>query len=372
MKKIVFGITGLTLGGAERVLVDIANKICEEKECEITIFTIYAKGELEKQLNDKVKLESIYDKQYKELTNIQKKVIIPIKILITKGRIYKKYIKNQYDVEVAFLEGPITRIFAEGKEKDKKIAWIHNDISKVYGRGIKANIKKILDEKIYKKFKKLIFVSRDNLEKFTKQYKNKSEKIVIYNYIDSKKIIEKSQEGQAKELKEGETNIVTVARLVQQKGIDRLIRVHSKLIKEGIMHNIYVIGEGPEREKLEGIIQEEHCQETIKLLGARENPYPYIKRASYFALLSNYEGYPMVLLEAQILGKRILITDTSAKETIQGYQASKIFKNTEQGIYEGLKELLESKSNVKYIENIEKYDNNEIIEEIIKLLDIDK
>ena len=65
MKKILFGITSLTLGGAERVLVDLANKLCEKYE--ITIFTIYAGGELEKQLSDKVKLKSLYNKQYKEL-----------------------------------------------------------------------------------------------------------------------------------------------------------------------------------------------------------------------------------------------------------------------------------------------------------------
>ena len=54
MKKILFGITSLTLGGAERVLVDLANKLCEKYE--ITIFTIYSNGELEKQLNKKIKL----------------------------------------------------------------------------------------------------------------------------------------------------------------------------------------------------------------------------------------------------------------------------------------------------------------------------
>lgn len=366
MKKIIFGITGLTLGGAERVLVDIANKLSEEKDCEITIFTIYARGELEKQLTNKVKLKSIYDKQYKELTNIQKK-LIPIKILLGKGRIYRKYIKDQYDIEIAFLEGPITRIFSEGKKKNKKIAWIHNDISKVYGTGIKAKIKKSIDERIYRKFQKLVFVSKDNLNKFENQYKNESEKTVIYNYIDSKRILEKSKEGQAVELKYGEINIVTVARLVKQKGIDRLIKVHSRLIKEGVKHNIYVIGEGPERAKLEEIIQKEECEKTIKLLGAKENPYPYIKQADYFALLSNYEGYPMVLLEAQILGKYILITDTSAKETIQEYEASKIFENTEQGIYIGLKELLK-KSNTNKTEKREEYNNEQIIEKISNLI----
>lgn len=371
MKKIVFGITGLTLGGAERVLVDIANKLSKEKKCKITIFTIYAKGELEKQLNDEVKLKSIYNKQYKELTKIQRKIIIPIKILLEKRKIYKKYIKNKYDVEVAFLEGPVTRIFAQGKEKHKKIAWIHNDITKVYGTEIKAKIKKTIDENIYKKFKKLVFVSKDNLEQFEKQYKNESEKAVIYNYIDSNRIIEKSKEGQAEEIIKGkEINIVTVARLVEQKGIDRLIKVHSKLIKEGKKHNIYVIGEGPERTRLEEIIQKEQCQETIKLLGAKENPYPYIKKADYFALLSNYEGYPMVLLEAQILGKYILITDTAAKETIKEYEESKIFENTEQGIYKGLKEVLENTDNIKKTEKSKEYNNEQIIKKVEQLIEI--
>ena len=68
MRKILFGITGLTLGGAERVLVDIANKLCEKFD--ITIFTIYAGGELEKQLSDKVKLKSLYDKRYNDLRKI--------------------------------------------------------------------------------------------------------------------------------------------------------------------------------------------------------------------------------------------------------------------------------------------------------------
>ena len=65
MKKLLFGITSLTLGGAERVLVDIANKLCDKYD--ITIFTIYAGGEFEKQLSDKVKLKSLYNMKYDDL-----------------------------------------------------------------------------------------------------------------------------------------------------------------------------------------------------------------------------------------------------------------------------------------------------------------
>ena len=54
LSKIIFGITGLTLGGAERVLVDIANELAEEFD--VTIFTLYGKGEFEKELSTRIKL----------------------------------------------------------------------------------------------------------------------------------------------------------------------------------------------------------------------------------------------------------------------------------------------------------------------------
>lgn len=370
MKKIVFGITGLTLGGAERVLVDLANKLSKEKNCEITIFTIYAKGELEKQLNEKVKLKSIYNVRYNELTKLQKKIILPMKILFGKSKIYKKNIENQYDIEIAFLEGPITRIFSSGKEKNKKIAWVHNDISKVFGTGIKANLKKKIDEKTYRKFEKIIFVSKDNLEKFQEQYDNDSQKTIIYNYIDAERIREKSNEKDIDIMNEEEINLLTVARLVEQKGLDRLIKVHSKLIKEGIKHTLYIIGEGPEKDKLEKIIEEEKCEITVKLLGAKENPYPYMKKADYICLLSNYEGYGMVLEEAKILNKHILITDTAAKEAIENYEKSNIFNNSEEGIYEGLKEIIENTSKEPKEESHQEYNNEEIINQICELLEI--
>ena len=135
MKKILFGITSLTLGGAERVLVDIANALCNQYD--ITIFTIYANGELEKQLNKKIKLESLYKVSYLELPKLNRKLIAPLKVLALKNYIYKKKIKGDYNVEISFLEGPITRLFSVKNTKVKKIVWIHNDISKVFGTGLK-------------------------------------------------------------------------------------------------------------------------------------------------------------------------------------------------------------------------------------------
>lgn len=365
MKKLLFGITSLTIGGAERVLVDLANELCEKYE--ITIFTIYPNGEFEKSLSPKINLKSLYNKQYKELNKMQK-ILIPLQVWLGQKSIYEKHIKNDYDVEIAFLEGAITRIFSTKNSKTTKIAWIHNDISKVFGNSIKSKIKKFVDKKIYSKYDKLVFVSNDNVKKFEEVYNNAVSKEVIYNYINSENVITKASESQDIEFDNNTINFVVVSRLVPQKALDRLINVHNRLIKQGYNHKFYIIGDGPEKDKLEKMINENELQETFKLLGKKENPYPYMKNADYFCLLSHFEGYPMVVEEAKILNKKILITDTAAREVVRDYPNVKIFGNSEEDIYNGLKEVIENNEN-QHIDNTENsYNNKYIINKIIELV----
>ena len=87
---------------------------------------------------------------------------------------------------MSFLEGPITRLFAKKIEKNesdtniKRIAWVHNDISKVFGKNLKAKIKMKIDKKIYEKYDEIVFVSNENKEDFEKTYgKLKKKKIVM-------------------------------------------------------------------------------------------------------------------------------------------------------------------------------------------------
>lgn len=385
MKKILFGITGLTLGGAERVLVDTANALVDKYD--ITIFTIYAKGEFEKELDTKIKIKSLYDEKYNNIHGIKKK-IIPLKILFMQKNIYNKFIKENYDVEIAFLEGPITRLFSKKNKKTKKIAWIHNDITKVFGTGIKAKLKRIIDKKIYSKFDELVFVSEDNKKQFEMNYKIKVKKDVAYNYINSEKIKEKSElkldKKEEKELEKlfnnDKINFITVARLVEQKGIDRLIRVHKELINDGYDHNMYVIGDGPERVKLEQLIKENHIEKSFKLLGQKSNPYPYVKKADAFCLLSYYEGYGMVIEEAKVLNSYILITNTAAREAVKNYKdRSLIVANSEISMYDGFAKYITDLGKLKLTEeeinkvingqeNIKQYNNKEYLEKIVKII----
>ena len=289
--------------------------------------------------------------------------------MLLKRFYYNKYVKNNYDVEVAFLEGPITRLFSVKNKGVKKIAWIHNDISKVYGNDLKAKMKLTLDKKIYNKYGKLIFVSKDNKKSFEETYKDiKPSKEVIYNYIDINKVIEKSKQEIDFKFDNNQLNFLTVARLVEQKGIDRLIKIHKQLLENNYKNKFYVIGDGPEREKLKGLIEKENLSDTFILLGKKENPYPYMKQSDIFCLLSKFEGYGMVLEEAKILNKPIIITNTAAREALQNYKNAKIIDNNEKAIYNNLRDII--KKDIRNFENSEnKYNNEDIIQKFKKLLE---
>lgn len=386
MKKILFGITSLTLGGAERVLIDLTDKIANEYA--ITIFTIYDNGELKKEVNPRVSVISLYDKKRDEFTKFER-------FKISLDLIFKNTIPTGYDTYVAFLEGPITRLFAKkikrnNKKKNankninneaeykesknvKRIAWIHNDISKVFGNTLKSKIKLFFDKRAYKKYDKLIFVSQENQNDFNKiyDYEGKNEE-VIRNYLDYKKVIEKSNEPVELPFNERDINLLTVCRLVDQKALDRYINVHSKLEKEGVHSKVYIIGDGNQKYKLQKQIDENGVTDSFYLLGAKENPYPYIKNTNYFCLLSYYEGFPMVIEEAKIFDKKIIITETAAKECVENYKKSLILENTEKGIYEGLKKVLSSNSISNEMNNEDEMQTNRIeqyYDEIIKKIE---
>ena len=390
MKRIVFGITSLQIGGAERVLVDLCNRLTKENKYDITIFTLYDNGPMKNDLLPEVKVKSIYSKRYEEFNKFQK-IMISLKLIFTKP-------PEGFDTYVAFLEGPITRLFAKNKYKEysfmnegnnkkriskinkkdiRKIAWVHNDISKVFGRGIKSKLKSKIDGNLYTKYDKIVFVSDENKKDFEKIYgkqiSKKEAKLrkegrkgnfleVIRNYLNYKNVIKKSKENAKLEISKNDINLVSVCRLVDQKAIDRFIKVHSRLEKNGVHCKVYIIGEGPLHYDLQKLIDSLGETENFYLLGARENPYPYIKNADYFCLLSYYEGYGMVIDEAKILNKEIVITNTAAVESLEDYKNKKILDNNENSIYNGLRKILTNYQNDK--KNLQKETDEEYINKI--------
>ena len=125
------------------------------------------------------------------------------------------------------------------------------------------------------------------------------------------------------------------------KGYDRLIEAVAKL-KNTFDFEVWIIGEGNDRQQLEELIKK-HGITNIKLMGYKENPFPYVKLADMFLCTSRHEGYSTVISEAIILGKAILTTDCSGMdEMLDDGKYGIIVENSIEGIQLGIKQVLEN------------------------------
>jgi glycosyltransferase involved in cell wall biosynthesis len=165
---------------------------------------------------------------------------------------------------------------------------------------------------------------------------------------------------------------VSVGRLAPEKALDRAIRVHSRLDKEGFFFRWYIVGEGSERPKLEQQIRQLGLEGKFILLGSKLNPYPYMAQADMFALPSHFEGFSIVINEAKLLARPILLTEVSgAGEQIESEKNGLIVANNEDAIYHGLKRLLQDKAlRKRFSEALQgfEYDNESIYRQVEKVL----
>lgn len=370
MKKILFFINTLGTGGAEHVLVDIVNNLNPQK-FDITIKTIYDINVYKNELNDNIKVESFYKtKKNKFIDKVFRKFLY-LKIMhYSNKKLYKMFIKDKYDIEVAFLEGLPTKILSASPNKDsKKIAWVHTDL--------KNNTEsymffKSLDEhkNTYKKYNEIYCVSDESKDAFYDVFNFKKNVYVLYNIIDKQKILTKSLEDAKLSDK---FNIINVGRLTHQKGHIRLLNAYknalSKIKKET---HLYIIGDGPEKEKIELEIKKLNLSNNVTMLGRQDNPYKYVKNSNLYVCSSYAEGYSLVIMEALTLGIPVITTECAGmKQILNNGEFGLITENNDKSFEKDLIKIINNDKVLNnYQEKIKKnYSNyNKGIEKIEKEL----
>lgn len=346
-KKILFVIDSLRGGGAEKVLTDIA-KYLDKDKFDITILSVFDGGKYVDEVKKYAKYQYIFP-EYKS-NNYLSKVINSLKYRAAKfmlRRFNPKYlynyaVKDKYDYEVSFLEG-YSAIIVSGSNniKSTKIAWIHTDLIK--NSWSKDYFKYKTEKEIYLKFHKIMCVSKEVKRAFQKKNNIYRNVFVQYNPVDERFIKIKSQEKLDIE-RPNKFLITTIGRLEPQKSYDRLLKVHKKLIDLGCDYELWIIGEGTERKKLEDYIVNNNLDESVKLLGFKKNPYKYLGVSDLFVCSSLIEGFSTVATEATILGIPIVTTDCAGmKELLGDSEYGIITPNSDIGLYEGLKSILEDK-----------------------------
>lgn len=218
---------------------------------------------------------------------------------------------NQFDVAVAFNDGLATWHTAKAIRAEKKIAFVHTDFSA-------AGYIAASERAVYRKFDRLYFgsaASKDHFLTLLPEFRLAA--AVLPNCVDKERVAKLAEEP-CEKLNKDVLTIVTVGRLSHEKGIDKVPKLLAMLKQNGLEVCWYVIGEGVERKKLEKDAKRLGVDGSLKLLGLRKNPYPYIAQCDLYVQPSNYEGYCIALAEARALCKPCIASDfAGAREQIQ-------------------------------------------------------
>lgn len=354
-KKILFFTNGLYGGGAEQILLTLLTHI-NYNLFDITLYSLI-QDDVTKEYPEQLHYSYIFhriterDNKWKQII---KKVINKIKLQIyhyfSPRLFYALFVKGRYETEVAFIEGYATRIISGSTNKSsKKIAWIHTDLKENHWTSI-AYRNSQEEEMSYKQFYEVTSVSLSVKKSFDQLFSHLNS-TVTYNPIDETKIrlLASKPINPSYWLKQGLV-MVTIGRLVPQKGYDRLLPIVKKLKDEGFRFSLNILGEGTDREKLEKYIKQHHLETCVRLSGFQTNPYSYLAKADLFVCSSRAEGYSTVITEALILGLPIITTLCAGMQELLGENGEfgLIVDNNEQSLYEGIKTLLSDDTRIKY------------------------
>lgn len=365
-KKILIRIGSLRHGGAEKVLVTFLKNLPKDKY-EIDLLLNLYSG---KYLTDVPDWVNVMYLNRGEMITTNRPKDIPTKIYrVVYQRLLKKYpkilykrkLKNKvYDIEFAAIHGFMDEVLNSPLKSSKKLMWIHNDLTQVSG---------YTTEKIrhFFRYDKVMVISEKIQQTFLELAKTEAEKqkiVKIYNPLDTNEILVKSEaESQKSEDTEHPASsiqplFISVGTVFPQKGFDRLLKVHKRLLDEGYSHKVLIVGDGYDFENVKKLKTELGVDKTATMLGFTDNPYPYFRAADFYVLSSRYEGFPTVLFEAITLKKNIIATDVSGvTEMLEHGKLGMITENSEEGIYLGMKQALTNPEHFKsYQDNLKNYE----------------
>lgn len=346
MKNILFFMETVDFGGAETVFTNIIKNINKSKFC-IKVVT-----ERDHELfTDEIKAAVPYDcfikTERSAVRDFWNKIVIKLSLVLSEKNIRKYFIRGNYDVEVAFCEGYSTKIIGNsGKRNCKKIAWVHTDViknpwsEKIFGSAEE-------EKKCYEKFDAIVCVAETMKESFIKKYGMAEKVHVLYNPLDFESVIKKSEEKTDFKFGDG-MKFVLAGTFIKIKGFDRFVKVCKRLKDDGEHFSALIMGDGEEKENIKKIIAETNLGDTVKILDFQTNPYKYIAHSDVYVCSSYAEGYSTAVSEAVALNVPVITTECSGMREIFGEnECGIICENSEDGLYNAMKKVLNDPSLLK-------------------------
>ncbi|MGM8239604.1 glycosyltransferase [Clostridium perfringens] len=384
MKKILFVINNMHLGGTRKSLLSLLNELSNINDLQVDLMILSHNGPLMNEIPNKINIlkkskimETIVCKK-SELTSVGSKLfranIAFLHKIIGYDKLYsyiyriiiRRTVKLVYDASIGFQEG-VSNDVAFYINAKKHYAWIHNDFDNFKHSKSNSGI-----EKIYPLFDKILFVAEASKKNFVKNHPLLEEQCeVIKNTIDSRLLLTKANEPVKNYFKTNYPHFITVGRASHQKGYDRIVNIANKMKDRNLKFEWIVIGDGPNLEELIESVKYNNLEGFLRFIGGKTNPYAIERQADLYVMTSRYESQPLVLIEAAILGLPILTTNfASAHEVVGSLKSAYICDNNEESIYKFLEDVIikhDILEKMKRESGKYEYDNDAVVERLLKL-----
>ena len=336
--KVVFIHYNLVCGGAEQALFDLIQLLDKDK-FDVTLFVQSPGGPWDgKFINAGINV--IYDYSCRQPTwNPVRKIGNVMKKLKT-AEAYKREGEGLLDVilpekpDIIISYSAWCHDLIAFAENTKSVKYIHGDpgTNPVY-RDEALNKQEML-----KRFDRIVCVSQAAWKSF-QELSGITEGVELhYNPIDSDSVRAKAEE--PVELPQDVPLICAVGRLSEEKGFERLIVIHKRLLDEGIRHKLVIVGDGPDRDFLRRLVNALEVQDTVILAGYQSNPYPYMKQSKFLVSSSFTEGLPVISMEAMCLGIPMVSAVPSIGETFGGEMCGIVTENDNRSLEAGIRKML--------------------------------
>lgn len=329
--KVLFLLEAFDKGGIEKVTLDIVNHLDPEKY-DITVQTFWFGGHCQSQVQEHVKVIPFFFRHYV-------RGIIRLIEYLSPRMLYRLFIHGDYDVEIAASDGGAAKVISGSTNpQSRKVCWVHMDVVE---RGSK--LKEFADAEtarhIYEKYDTIACVSQTGLNQFRKKFGDYPDMRAVHNPLQDEEIRKKANEMDI--IPSNIIQFVSVGRLAEEKGFDRLIAASERLVSEGEHFQVRIIGDGGMQDALQAQIRFAGLEGVVILDGYAHNPYPYIAAGDWYICSSLDEAYPLTVGEALILGRPVLGTDCAGiREWLEDSRYGIVMENSTDGIYEGMKQAL--------------------------------
>lgn len=375
MKKLLFITWSISHGyGTEKSLADILNRMDKSKYL-IDVLPLF-KNSKSNILNDNIKvLDPLID--YTKENRDEKKDMDYYYSILASPLKFNKLIKNKYDCVIATNHNAPS-YFASYMNSTPKVIWIRGDMSELnYNKlspttveysGVKQEYN--MQKNVLKTFDNIVVIS-EVVKKSLKDNFGITENVTeIPNSVDTEKIKKLSCE---KIVLPNRNIFTTLGRLDDNKNQILLLKAAKIAKKYRDDFRVYLLGDGENRKKLETYIEKNDLEENVKILGFKDNPYPYIKNSTATVLTSLSEGFSLALAESVILDTPIISTEVGiAKELIEKYDCGTIIDYDEKELAEALLKYMKKNDKSKEKEHFNignEFDINTELERTVEVID---